>query len=175
MSTRIYVPGSWTGTRELFPIERFNRVTDPERLWNVRRGRGYAVTDALRRALPDLDDEQLEHYAMTEAAQASILKLEEEDVPLRRLVLAVDVDQFEPVSGSLCEVAAEYSLPYDVVAWLVDTDAATKLVERAVDFLPLYARTPEELRQFEEAAERCLDHELAWYAANEVDEVMKLR
>ena len=174
MSTRVYVPGEWMGVRETMAIVQMpGSGLDP--LWNLAPARGYAVTAALRAALPELDDEGLEHYAMTEAAQASLSFFHDEGEPMRRLVLAVDVDSVEPVADSVCEVQVEMAVPHHVVAWLVDTESAADAVGAVAGSLPLTGAEPaEEVERIERAVEACLDHELAWFAATEADEVLRL-
>ncbi len=174
MSTRVYVPGEWMDVRETMAVVReAGAVLDPH--WNLAPRRGYAVTPALRGALPGVDDEGLEHYAMTEAAQASLAGFHDEGEPMRRLVMAVDVDAVEPVPGTVCEVTVEVAVPHDVVAWLVDTDDAAAAVAAVAGQLPLTgAESAEQVARVERSVEACLDHELAWYAATEADEVMGL-
>lgn len=161
MSTRCYVPGDWawvwgaTGEGEL---------------------EGHAVTASLRAALPDLDDEQLEHYASTEAAQRSLL-LHTDAGPPRRLVLVLDLDDDrgtpEPVGESPTAVRVRgVRAPGDLVGWLVDTAEAADDVRRAA--AALRSGDPGDPGTTA-AVEACLDHELAWYAATETDLVRELR
>lgn len=159
MSVRVYVPGDWRGLAEQ------SLTVDL---------RGHVVTDGLRARLPDLDDEQLEHYVMTEAAQESLRHLAGEGEPRRRLVLVLDVDWVEPVPESLTGVRVRGPVvPDDVAAWLVDTESAAEDVDRATS--ALRSETGGEWSPgTTQAVEACLEHELAWYAATEADEVLAL-
>lgn len=86
----------------------------------------YAVTDALRQAWPEGDEEGWEYVAMTAAGDAS-WRLRADDEPARRIVVAADLGVVEPVAG---EHPAEVLVPHDV-AWRnvasihVDTDDVT--------------------------------------------------
>ncbi|QBX54444.1 hypothetical protein EXE58_02480 [Nocardioides seonyuensis] len=174
MSIRVYKPGSWMNLREVVSVQQqAGDVLAPD--WNTDRHLVYTVTEALRSALPDLDDEGLEHYAMTEAAQASLRLFYDEGEPMRRIVMAVDVDSVEPVQDGLCEVHAEFSVPNDVVAWLVDTDGAAPAVSDVAGSLPLTGtESTEDVARIERAVAACLEHDLAYYAASETDLVMEL-
>ncbi len=172
--TRVYLPGDWNDVREtMATVRQAGHVLEPR--WNLGVLRGFAVTAELRGALPDLDEEALEHYAMTEAAQASLEHFHDEGEPMRRLVLAVDAEAVDLVAGTICEVRAEVAVPHDVVAWLVDTETARDAVAQVAGAWPLGgAESAEEAERLERAVEACLDHELGWYAATEVDEVLGL-
>ncbi|WP_104107589.1 hypothetical protein [Nocardioides sp. 616] len=167
MSTRVYLPADWQGVVERVEVHRMVQAMGDAPSYAEHTG--YAVTPALRAALPDCDDEELEHVAMTQAAQESLHHFVTDDGPRRRLVLVVEATEVEQVDD-VAQVRAEVSIPGDVVAWLVDTEEAGEDVSAAVAALDRG-----DLEAFEEAAERCLDHELAWFAATEVDEVMGLR
>ncbi|MBS2936928.1 hypothetical protein KDN32_04115 [Nocardioides sp. J2M5] len=172
--TRVYVPGDWNDVKEtLATVRQAGHALEPR--WNLGTRRGYAVTAELRAALPDLDEESLEHYAMTEAAQASLENFHDEGEPMRRLVLAVDVEDVEAVPDAVCEVRAELAVPHDVAAWLVDTESARESVARVAGRLPLHgSESAEEAALVERAVEACLDHELAWFAVTETDVVLEL-
>lgn len=177
MTTRVFLVGDWTALGEHLGVRAFLDPDDGPRqvTWP-----GFAVTDALREALPGLDDEGLEHYAMTEAAQASLGNFYDEGEPMRRLVIVVDVARVEPRSalGSWGRAAfdpehpglvgATVELPEDVVAWMVDSEEARH------DVLLASAAYRVDDDDAPRLAQACLDHELGWYAATEVDEVLGL-
>jgi hypothetical protein len=174
--TRVFVVGFWDAIGEHLAVSRLPEQDEP---YDVTYP-GFAVTEELRAALPGLDDEGLEHYAMTEAAQASLGYFLDEGEPMRRLVIAVEAHDVAPAQVAAFDgqrldpehpglVDATFALPDDVVAWLVDTDDARETVRAAVSAIATGDDNTDEL------VERCLDHELAWYAAAEVDEVMRLR
>jgi hypothetical protein len=126
--------------------------------------RGHAVTDAVRRALPDVDEEDLEYVACSAAAQESVALLGPEEPP-RRAVLAVDVaatggtdDPDDPTSVLLTgEVRTR-----QVAALLLDSADAGRVVGTARD--ALLSGSPEAALLLE----LCLDHELGWWAAQEI-------
>lgn len=166
--TRLYIPYNFDELGQALFVARM-----PEQQGNVDAGisasGGHAVTDELRRALPDLDDEGLEHYAMTEAAQQSIALVDDDFGHHRRMVLAVDVSFVVTVAGEITGVESDQVvIPRDLVALLVDTDDATGTVRRAAKAVKFADDDAADL------VEQCLDHELAWYAAAEVDVVMGL-
>lgn len=108
---RVYLPVTSTG---LAAVVASREVPAPVR--------GHAVTEALRRAWPDGDEEQWEYAALMAAASDSLLLRSPEDRP-RRHVLAVDVAEAAPASGedpTAVEVAD--AVPFrDVAAAHVDT------------------------------------------------------
>ncbi len=125
--------------------------------------RGHAVTDALREALPDGDEEEWEYVAMSAAALDSVALLAADDAPLR-MVAAFEAPSAEPVEGpdehvSAVRVPAE--LPVRLLAAvLADSEEAADSVREAV------------ADGTEEAAGRTLVHELGWYAAQELDDLL---
>lgn len=173
MSTRFYVPGDWAGLHETVAVSRQMVAQGLGPL--TTRFRGHVVTDALRAALPELDDEALEDYVATEAAQESLRFFSDEGEPARRLVVVFEVTALEPVADSLtlAHPAAGLAVPEDVVAWLVDTEAAAEDVDRAASAL-WSVQGQEWSEETRDAVEACLDHQLAWYAATETDEVLGL-
>ncbi len=60
------------------------------------------------------------------------------------------------------------TIPHDVVAYMVDTDDAVEDVLRAAVAFRMGDADADEL------AERCLRHELGWYATTEVEQVLGL-
>ena len=113
----------------------------------------------------------LEHYAMTEAAQESLLMLADRLGQNRRVVLAAEAEHVTPVEGALTLVeVSEIAVPQDVIAWLVDTEEAIGAVAAAAAGL----RSGDGETDTSRLVEACLDHELAWYAAGELDVVLAL-
>lgn len=156
MSTRVYLPSSLGQLREVV----VSGGVGPVPLL------GHCVTDALRRSDPDGDEEEWEYAALTAAAQDSLALLED-DAP-RRVVVVADVETVLPVSGaaepSLVEVVDV--IPLRVVAAVhVDAPEAAEAVAAAHEAWPA-------AQAGDEAAvglvESCLDHELAWFATQEV-------
>ncbi len=123
--------------------------------------RGHAVTPALLEALGDGDQDEHEYAAMTAAAMASIALLGEEDPP-RRMVAAVDVPAWEPAGDPADPTVVLVPSPVrwrDLAAVHVDgPDAADDVAA---------ARSGTD-----DAVDRCLDHDLGWYAVQEVDALL---
>jgi hypothetical protein len=122
--------------------------------------RAHAVTPAVAEALED--DEEREYAALTAAALDAVALLRDGDPPFR-LVAAVDVAGWEPEPGSDDPTAVRlaHEVPWKrLAAVLADSpDAAPAVAHAAV--------TSE--GQDEAALEACLDHELGWFATQEVD------
>jgi hypothetical protein len=128
--------------------------------------RGHAVTDEVRSELAGTDEEELEYAAMTAAALDSLLLLGPAD-PQRRMVAAVDVPAVEPAGGeavSEVQVTAEVPLKR-LAAVLADAPDAAEAVSAARAALSAG-------EDADEAVDRCLDHELGWYAVQELDDLL---
>lgn len=112
MSVRAYVPTTSSG---LAAVAESGRIAAPVR--------AHAVTDALRAAWPDGDDEQWEYAALMAAADSSAGLRAPGHRP-RRYVLAVDVAEALPVPGddpTAVELAVD--VPFrDVAAAHADTE-----------------------------------------------------
>jgi hypothetical protein len=129
---------------------------------------GHAVTDAVRRELADAGEEEWEYAASSAAAQASVALLLA-DEPARRVVVAVDV----PVAGEAAGedptlVQLDEVVPFRrVAAVLADSAEAEATVAAARDALGRGSADAERL------LERCLDHELGWWAAQELGQLLE--
>ncbi len=134
---------------------------------------GHAVTPALLEEIGrDTDQEDAEYVAMTAAGLESLRLLDAAD-PATRVVAAVDVPAWEPRPGEHdpSAVVVPFDVPLKRLASVhVDgADAAADVVD---------AR--EALREQDDAAsadlpdavERCLDHELGWFAAQELGDLL---
>ena len=115
---------------------------------------GHAVTDEVRAELADSDDDELEYVVLGMAASDAI--------PLagarrRRVVLAADTDA--TATGALSEVSLSRPVSLaDVAAVHVDAeDAMDDVAAAAVD---------------DSLVEKALDHELAWYAVQEISDLL---
>jgi hypothetical protein len=124
----------------------------------------HAVTDAVRRELADGSEEDWEYAASTAAAQASIGLLDAHE-PARRVVVAVDVPTVRPAGpDDPTAVAVEEAVPLRrVAAVLADAAAAEGTVAEARDAVAAGTADAERLLL------RCLEHELGWWAAQELD------
>ncbi|HSJ19868.1 MAG TPA: hypothetical protein VK964_04775 [Nocardioidaceae bacterium] len=154
MSTRVYLPSSITGLNEILLSGGVGPVPLP----------AHAVTDDVRAALPDAAGEEWEYAVLNAAAQDSVGLLTEDDPP-RRVVVVAEVGSVTPgPDGSLVEVDEVVSLR-QVVAVHVDGDDAAEVVAAA-------RAAWSDAEAGDEAAvavvERCLDHELGWFATQEI-------
>lgn len=160
MSTRVYVPSSPSRLRELA----------------VSGGIGpapvtaHAVTTAVRTALADAGEEEQEYAVLTAAAQDSLALLTDEDPPRRVVVVAEAETVTEAGEGSLVAVEEVVSLRA-VVAVHVDSDDAADDVSAA--------RTAWEGARSGDAeaqgrVDRCEEHELGWFATQEIGSLVEL-
>ncbi|HET6561068.1 MAG TPA: hypothetical protein VFG72_04280 [Marmoricola sp.] len=152
VSERVYLPMTATRLREA--LERGSFGPAPLR--------GHAVTPAVVAALDD--DEEREYAALTAASLVAVAHLTDDDPPLR-LVAAVDVTGWDADQGDDPTVVW---LPHEVpwkrlAAVLADSPDAADAVARA------WAEADAEDDAFLEA---CLDHELGWFAVQEVDALL---
>ena len=165
---RVYIPATLPMLAEL--------VADGS--MQPRSGTAFAVTPALREAYAEGDDEELAEVALGEAARASLrlLSAESDDAgKLRRAVVVADAptdaatarpdldDAVVRVSGrvNLDQVAAVY----------VDNAAAEPAVRAAIAVI-------DEADLGDEDAELTVgdaqDHDLAWYATQELPFLLEL-
>lgn len=161
MSTRVYVPSSTLALGDLL----LSGGLGPVPLL------AHAVTDDLRSAMPDAGEEELEYAALTAAAQDSLGLIAEDDRPLRVVVVAeadtaLPVAEGEPGLVELGEV-----VPFrNVVALHVDSDDAAEDVAAARAAWPAAQGGDQEALAL---VDRCLDHELGWYATQEIDNLVE--
>jgi hypothetical protein len=134
---------------------------------------GHAVTPALLDALGEVDEEDAEYVAMTAAALESLRMLDGDDPPAR-VVAAVDVAAWEPRQDARPDeptaVAVTFTVPLKRLAAVhVDGPDARADVVAAREQLDAPENAPDDLP---DAVERCLDHDLGWYAAQELDDLL---
>jgi hypothetical protein len=159
VSTRVYLPSSITGLNEILLSGGVGPVPV----------HAHAVTDGVRAALPDAAEEEWEYAVLNAAAQDSVGLLTEDDPP-RRVVVVAEVGSVTPGSrGSVVEVDEVVSLR-QVVAVHVDGDDAAEVVTAARAAWP-------DAEAGDAAAtavvERCLDHELGWFATQEIGDLLE--
>jgi len=148
-----------------------------------RSGTAFAVTPTLRESYAEGDDEELAEVALGEAALASLRLLaaesgEEPDgggLPLRRAVLVADVpdDGAKPrpdLDDAVVRVAGRVDIG-QVVAAYVDNAAAEPAVKAAVDVVDA-ADLGDEDAEF--VVGDAQDHDLAWYATQELPFLLEL-
>jgi hypothetical protein len=130
---------------------------------------GHAVTEQLAEELAGADDEELEYAAMTAAAADALLLLGPDDRP-RRLVAAVDAGSWTASAGADAgSSAVEVTVPVPfrrLAAVHADSDDA------APDVLAAVRARGGPAEPLAVAVERCLEHELGWYATLELDQLL---
>ena len=156
----MYVPTTWSGLQQIVTADGLG----PAPFF------GHGVTRALRAAWPEGGDEELEYAATTAAARTSLGMLTDEDPP-RRVVLAVDAEtviESEDEDPTVVEVGEVVPMRL-VAAALVDTEDAADDVAAARAAWPA---TLEGDPDAEAVVERALDRELAWFAVQELGELL---
>lgn len=173
MTVRVYVPSTLAGLQvlqrdgELFPLG----------------GTVFGVTPALREAYTSGDDEELAEAAMRHAARASLrlLAVDEPEPesggdapdPVRRVVITVDVPAAKErpdLDDAVLKVTEPIRLE-DVLAVHVDVSEAEDAVARAAQVVDAADLGDEDAELAVGDAE---DHDLAWYAVQELPFLLEL-
>lgn len=174
---RVYVPATLAMLQEL--------VTD--RAWSAVNGTAFAVTPMLREAYAEGDEDELAEVALREAALASLRLLaaeieqseteqsgtEQSGTPMRRAVLEIEVGAATP-RPDLDDAVVRLSAPIridDVVAAYVDNAEAEPAVKLAVNAIDAADLGDEDADLVVGDAQ---DHDLAWYAAQELPFLLDL-
>ncbi|HET6654104.1 MAG TPA: hypothetical protein VFH10_15810 [Nocardioides sp.] len=160
MSTRVYVPSSWAGLRDLVAADGIGPAPFL----------AHAVTDGLRAEFPEGGEEEWEYAAAAAASRSSLSLIRDVDPP-RRAVVAVDVETLSvPDMEDPTVVEVEEVVPFRrIAAVLVDLDDASADVRAAA---ARYADSVDGDPEAEALVEAALDHELAWYAAQEIGDLL---
>ena len=146
---RVYLPATIAMLRDLEASGEFR----------ARSGTGFALTPALREAYVSGSDEELEYAALLDAARASIrLIAAEEKAEPRRVVVSADVDKV--------------TLRSDLDAPVVRLDGPVPLTQIAAADVIDAADLGDEDAEF--ALGDAEDHELAWYAPQELPFFLEL-
>jgi hypothetical protein len=168
---QIYIPVTLAMLRQL--------VADGS-LWPVN-GTAFAVTPRLREAYADGDDDELGDVALHEAALASLRLLAAaadpaepaEKLPPRRAVLVADVDEVTlrpDLDDAVVRIGGPVSID-NVIAAFLDNAAAEGHVAAAIAVI-------DEADLGDEDAELTVgdaqDHDLAWYATQELPFLLEL-
>jgi hypothetical protein len=159
-TVRVYVPSSRALLRELLVSGGIGPVPIV----------AHAVTPDLREALSELGEEELEYAVLTAAAQDSLGMIGEEDDP-RRVVVVAEAESAHPAAGddeSLVELDQVVPLRR-VVSVHVDDDAAADDVAAA---RLAWKAAEDGDAEATATVERCLDHELGWFATQEIGELL---
>jgi len=161
MTVRVYVPSSLSLLRDVVVSGGVGPVPIL----------AHAVTDALREAYAEGGEEEWEYAAMSAAAQDSLALLTE-DEPQRRVVIVLDADTVFPVEVSdVTLVEIPEVLPARLVAAVhVDAPDAEEAVAAARG---AWAAADAGDADAARVVERCLDHELGWFAAQEVNDLIE--
>ena len=147
-----------------------------DRLMHPRSGTAFAVTPTLREAYAEGDDDELADVALREAALASLRLLAGEgtsDLPLRRAVVVADVEG-ATARPDLDDAVVRLSAPIaftDVIAAYVDNADAEQAVLPAIEAVDAADLGDEDAEFIVGDAQ---DHDLAWYAAQELPFLIEL-
>jgi hypothetical protein len=147
-----------------------------DRLLHARSGTAFAVTPTLREAYSEGDDDELAEVALREAALASLRLLAGEgvsDLPPRRAVLVADVGE-ATLRPDLDDAVVRLAGPIafdEVVAAYVDVADAEAAVLPAIEAIDS-ADLGDEDAEF--VVGDAQDHDLAWYAAQELPFLLEL-
>jgi hypothetical protein len=128
------------------------------------------VTPALRRARPDTDDEELEYAALMAAAHDSLALIASDGASPRRVVVAADVPAESVVHGDdETAIGLTRAVPLaDCSSVHVDASEAEADVAAALAALP----AAEAGDATAEAVTDLTDHELLWYATQEIADLL---
>jgi hypothetical protein len=155
-------------------------VTDGS-LWPVN-GTAFALTPTLREAYAEGDDDELAEVALREAALASLRLLAGDEggapadgaaLPPRRAVLAAEVENVEcrpDLDDAVVRLGASVGID-QVVAAYVDNADAEPAVTRAIEVIDAADLGDEDAELIVGDA---LDHDLAWYANQELPFLLEL-
>lgn len=140
-------------------------------------GTAFSVTPALREAYAEGDEDELAEVALRDAALASLRLLAAEDgasgLPQRRAVVVADVAQ-ATARPDLDDAVVRISEPVDydkVVAAYVDNSDAETAVRAAIDAVDAADLGDEDAELVVGDAQ---DHDLAWYATQELPFLLEL-
>ena len=171
---RVYVPATLAMLAQLVADRSIGAVNNT----------AFAVTPALRESYAQGDDEELAEVALREAALASVRLLAGaaddagaggagSERPPRRAVLEVEVDAATP-RPDLDDAVVRLSGPFaieDVVAAYVDNADAESAVRAAIEAVDAADLGDEDAELTVGDAQ---DHDLAWYAAQELPFLVEL-
>jgi hypothetical protein len=152
-------------------------------------GTAFAVTPTLRESYAEGDDDELAEVALREAALASLRLLAAEgtggqersdpgsgahgELPVRRAVLVADVDG-ATIRPDLDDAVVRLAGPIgmgDVIAAYLDNAAAEPAVTAAIEVVDLADFGDEDAELTVGDAQ---DHDLAWYATQELPFLLEL-
>lgn len=147
-----------------------------EQKLHARSGTAFAVTPTLRESYSQGDDDELADVALREAALASLRLLGDEnaaELPPRRAVLVADVDDATvrpDLDDAVVRLAGPVALT-DVIAAYVDNADAEADVRAAIEAVDAADLGDEDADFIVGDAQ---DHDLAWYAPQELPFLLDL-
>jgi hypothetical protein len=170
----VYIPAT---------LAMLQRLVIDGSLWPVN-GTAFAVTPTLREAYAEGDDDELAEVALREAALASLRLLAADaleadagdggaTMPPRRAVLAAEVEdvKYRPdLDDAVVRLGAPVAMD-QVVAAYVDNAAAERAVVKAIEVIDAADLGDEDAELIVGDA---LDHDLAWYANQELPFLLEL-
>jgi hypothetical protein len=166
---RVYVPATLAMLQRLVADGSLRPVN----------GTAFAVTPALRESYAEGDDDELGEVALREAALASLRLLAgsgedpDDELPPRRAVLVADVDDatLRPdLDHAVVRLGGTVGID-DVAAVFVDNAAAEAAVTAAIAAIDAADLGDEDAELLVGDAQ---DHDLAWYAAQELPFLLEL-
>ncbi|HYB36829.1 MAG TPA: hypothetical protein VEF72_14460 [Mycobacterium sp.] len=163
---RVYIPATLAMLQQL--------VADGS-LWPAG-GTAFAVTPALREAYATGDEDELAEVALREAALASLRLLAtdtSDELPPRRAVLVADVDDVKcrpDLDDAVVKLGGPVAIDR-VVAAFVDNAAAEAAVTAAMAVVDAADLGDEDAELIVGDAQ---DHDLAWYATQELPFLLDL-
>ncbi len=174
---RVYLPATLAGVQ---------RLVDDGR-WMPLGGTGFALTPGLREAYTAGDDEELSEVALREAARASLRLLAADGVestsgaaadtaqalPVRRVVVVAEVPEATPrpdLDDAVVKVSGPVAMD-QVVAVHVDGAEAEPAVRKAAACVDAADLGDEDAELALGDAE---DHDLGWYATQELPFLLEL-
>ncbi|MBV9516406.1 MAG: hypothetical protein JO280_20510 [Mycobacteriaceae bacterium] len=163
--TRVYIPATLGMLQQLVADREITPVN----------GTAFAVTPALREAYAEGDEDELAEVALRDAGLASLrlLGTDRADLPTRRAVLVAEVDQAKPrpdLDDAVVRLAGPVALD-QVICAHVDNAAAEDAVAAAIAAIDAADLGDEDAELLVGDAQ---DHELAWYAAQELPFLLEL-
>jgi hypothetical protein len=163
---RVYVPATLAMLQQLVA----------ERLLHARNGTAFAVTPALREAYAEGDDDELADVALRDAALASLRLMAGEgtsDLPPRRAVVVADVEGVAArpdLDNSVVRLSGPFAYD-DVIAAYVDNADAEPAVVPAIEAIDAADLGDDDAEFIVGDAQ---DHDLAWYAPQELPFLLEL-
>ncbi|BDB40913.1 MULTISPECIES: DUF6912 family protein [Mycobacterium] len=164
--TQIYIPATLAMLQQLVADGSLRPVN----------GTAFAVTPTLRESYAEGDDDELAEVALREAALASLRLLADDSaggLPPRRAVLAAEVDEltYRPdLDDAVVRIAGPVALD-QVIAAYVDNSVAEPAVLAAIEAIDAADLGDEDAELIVGDAQ---DHDLAWYASQELPFLLEL-